>query len=442
MTRANDLPAAIQWHEGMLLAPQHFQQLALRQERLLHYHVSHAAPFRYGIVRLRLDSALLLEGTVRVLELEAILPDGLVVHHSPEAGDLQIDVKGQAEAAKLETVLVHLAVPAERPAGSKADGDLGRYASLPGEPVYDESTGERPLRIPRLRPRLRLLAGAPAARFTSMPILGLRYKSGQFLVSDFIPPMLHVTGDSPLGELCAGIARRVREKGAHLMEIIRSPAMTTKPAVIEENKRLLAFLTGGLPYFEAVLRTGASHPVDLYTALCNLAGPLSAIGSQLVPPPFPAYDHTQLRRCFDEVREFIFRTIDEGVSESFTAIPLTFDNGAYAVNFERDWGSRVLIVGVKGQPGMSDKEISDWMQSSLVGSQSRFRILRERRLLGVKRQPIDRYEGLVAVKGMLLFKLAVDPEFVVPNEPLMVSNAADRLENRPAEIFLYVANKG
>ena len=101
-----------------------------------------------------------------------------------------------------------------------------------------------------------------------------------------------------------------------------------------------------------------------------------------------------------------------------------------------------LIMGVKGQPGMSDKEISDWMKSSLVGSQSRFRLLRERRLLGAERAAIDRYEGLVAVKGMLLFKLTPNPEFVVANEPLMVSNATDKLEGRPAEIFLYVANKG
>ena len=232
-----------------------------------------------------------------------------------------------------------------------------------------------------------------------MPLLGLRYKNGQFVVSDYIPPQLHVTGDSPLGELCAGIARRVREKGAYLVEIIRSPAMTTKPAVIEENKRLLAFLTSGLPAFEAVLRTGAAHPVDLYIALCGVAGSLTAVGTQLVPPVFPAYDHAQLRRCFDDVRDYIFRTIDEGVSESFTAIPLTYDSGAFGVNFERDWANRVVIMGVKGQPGMSDKEISDWMKSSLVGSQSRFRLLRERRLLGAERAAIDRYEGLVAVKA-------------------------------------------
>ncbi len=32
-----DVPADVLWHEGMLLSPQHFQQSALRFERLLHY---------------------------------------------------------------------------------------------------------------------------------------------------------------------------------------------------------------------------------------------------------------------------------------------------------------------------------------------------------------------------------------------------------------------
>ena len=55
MTRAQEVPAAIQWHEGMLLAPQHFQQLGARQERLLHYHVETVSPFHYGVRSLRLD---------------------------------------------------------------------------------------------------------------------------------------------------------------------------------------------------------------------------------------------------------------------------------------------------------------------------------------------------------------------------------------------------
>jgi type VI secretion system protein ImpJ len=81
---AADVPPAIQWHEGMLLAPQHFQWQSQRQEALLHYHSAAMNPFHWGVRHLRIDPVLLVDGTLRVLELEAVLPDGLVVSRLPD----------------------------------------------------------------------------------------------------------------------------------------------------------------------------------------------------------------------------------------------------------------------------------------------------------------------------------------------------------------------
>jgi type VI secretion system protein ImpJ len=445
MMRAHELPASIQWHEGLLLSPQHFQQLCLRQERLLHYRLGQAAPLYWGVSQLRTDQALLFEGTLRVLELEAILPDGLVVSHGqgqvPET-DLQVDLRPHLEAAKQGPVLVHLAVPVERP-GEKAEGDMGRYSSFSGDPIADETTGARPLRIPRLRPRLRLLAGndPPPARFCVLPILAVRYKNGAFLAAEYIPPLVRVAPDSPLGELYGQVCRKIREKAMYLVELIRAPAITTKPEVVEENKRLISYLVAQLPTLEALLRAGAAHPMILHAALCAVAGSVAAIGNQLIPPVFPAYDHNNIRRSFSAVADFISQTIDEGISEAFTAIPFRWDNGLFTLNFEREWADRVLIIGAKAPPGMADQQLQDWMNTSLIGTSGKYRMLRDRRLLGANRQPVDRYEGLVATRGTLLFQLKVDPEYIVPNEALLVGNAGAG-GVRPAEMFLYVANKG
>ena len=444
MASAHDLPAPIQWHEGMLLAPQHFQQLVARSDRLQHYNLALGLPFHFGVVRLRFDSTLLFGGTLRITELEAVLPDGLVVSFRPGTGsELQIDLRAVTEQAKHEPILLYLAVPAELRGGGQ-EGELGRYVSVSGDSVTDETTGEQPLRIPRLRPRLRLLAGpdAPPQRYVSLPLLSVRYKNGAFVAAEYIPPLLQVEVDSALGELCARISRRVREKATYLLEVIRSPAITSKPALLEENKRLIGNLAANLLPFEALLATGRVHPYCVYVALCSMAGEIAAVGSQLLPPLFPAYDHLDVRRSFDAVSEFILRSLDEGISEAFTAIPFKLDAGTFVLQFERDWQSRVLILGVKGAPGSSDQQITEWIQSSLIGTTSRFRMLRERRLLGAVRQPIERYEGLVATRGALLFQLTVSPDFIVPGEQLMVGNFSEKPGLvRPAEMSLYVANK-
>ena len=123
MSSAHDLPPAIQWHEGMLLSPQHFQQLVLRGDRLWQYHLGLGLPYHFGVSRLRYESTQLFSGTLRITELEAVLPDSLVIaFRSGPDGDLQVDLRPHMETAKHTPVMIYLAVPAERTGGSKGDG--------------------------------------------------------------------------------------------------------------------------------------------------------------------------------------------------------------------------------------------------------------------------------------------------------------------------------
>src|SRR6185312_12179473 len=177
MTRFVDVPDAVQWHEGMLLAPQHFQQLAVRNDALLQYHMLAAAPFHWGVRRLRFDPMLLLDGTYRVVELEAVMPDGLrVSYREGDPTDLSVSVAGRVPDRN-SAITIHLAVPAARGATASANGDFARFASYEGTPVPDLNTGEGEISVPRLRPRLSLIAGdTPPDKFSSFPIAQVAYR--------------------------------------------------------------------------------------------------------------------------------------------------------------------------------------------------------------------------------------------------------------------------
>ena len=71
----------IQWHEGMLLAPHHFQNQDARIENLLFFHLSHLCPFFWGVKHLVIDENMLGSGRVRVSRIEGTMPDGLVFFH-------------------------------------------------------------------------------------------------------------------------------------------------------------------------------------------------------------------------------------------------------------------------------------------------------------------------------------------------------------------------
>src|SRR5690242_141009 len=151
------IPAAVQWHEGMLLAPQHFQQQDQHHEALLHFHLQRAVPFHWGVSRLEYDRTRLVAGTFQLREVEALLPDGLFLSYQAGEGapPLQLTLTGLTEVNWQHPVRLHVGVPTGRTANPS------RFVSTTSEPLADESTGDMPLSISQLTPRLELFAGSP-----------------------------------------------------------------------------------------------------------------------------------------------------------------------------------------------------------------------------------------------------------------------------------------
>jgi type VI secretion system protein ImpJ len=432
---------AIDWHEGLLLAPQHFQQLALRQEELLHYHAAALAPFHWGVLRLSLDTAALTQGVLRVTQLEAVLPDGLIVTHEiDEPQPLEVDLKPYAAAAAGGAATVYLAVPARRAGLSPLHGEFPRYRSVDGGPVVDESSGEGDVFIPRLRPcPVLLVAEAPSQRYSAIPIARVRQTDQQLRLEDaWEPPALRVPLGSPVGRLAAEVAERLRKKAEVLVDRTRAQGVA-QPAQMLETQLMIHSLMGSLPRLEAVLATGAAHPFALYLALCEVAGHVAAVGHGLVPPLFPPYDHADPMAAFGRVRDFILRVASEGVSETYTPYRFYFEHAAYNLSFDERWRDVSLVLGVRGAAGLSEDEVERWMAASLIGSQPLIQGMRDRRVLGARRRRIEREGDLVPAGGVLLFSLDPDADFIQPNQVLQVWNAADRGETpRIVEVVLYV----
>jgi type VI secretion system protein ImpJ len=444
MANARELPEAIQWYEGMLLAPQHFQQTALRQEMLLQYHTALTNPFFWGVRYITFDSLLLFSGKLRITDLEAVMPDGLIVGHPfPGSDPLEVDLQPYLEDLKQKPLTIHLAVPALRPGISMMKGDLERYDSVEGMPVTDENTGDNELEIPRRRPRLTLLVGdTTPQKFISFPIAKVQYKSDTFSLTEFVPPQLAISIQSTIGTLVSGVAKRLREKASSLSEKVRSPSASFSSHYVIQTKELIQAMVEALPYLEGVLTTGVAHPYQLYLALCMVAGHSALLGSGLVPPAFMPYNHNDPLPCFIELCNFVQRMVKEGILESHKAVYFNLDNGIFSLKLEPEWLKVPLSIGIRGQAGMVERDIVSWMESAIIGSHPKIQSLRERRILGAQRKRIDRDEDLMPPLGMVLFSLVPDKENVLPDDMLEILNTADRPGSlRPSEMILYIRKK-
>src|SRR5262249_32291479 len=156
------------------------------------------------------------------------------------------------------------------------------------------------------------------------------------------------------------------------------------------NRAHLQSLVAGLPQLEALLSTGAAHPLPLYLALCGLAGHLASLGVSLVPPLFSAYDHNDLRASFQEVINFAIRMTNEGIPETYTPYPFKFKDRLFGLMFDEQWLGRRTVLGMRASPGMTDRDIIAWGEECLIGSESVIGSLRDKRIRGTQRQYIEK----------------------------------------------------
>jgi type VI secretion system protein ImpJ len=422
----------------MLLAPQHFQQSAWRQELLSQYYSLLTSPYGWGVRDLAIDQGLLPTGIFRILRLEAVMPDGAIVTHRPEDEELSASLQSFADQLRVGPITVWLTLPV-RTSGA-VRGAWPRYHAFESEPLADENTGEGELRIPVLRPRLGLIVGeTPPPRYISIPIARVEMRDESFGLADYVPPTLSVPVRSPLGDMCSGLIARLRQKAQFLSDQVRSPSAISDLPLLVENRGRMQALVAGLPLLEGVLKTGTAHPLALYMTLCTVAGQLASLGASMIPPVFQAYDHTELRACFRELIDYAWRMTNEGIPELYRTLSFQYADGVFSLDFDESWLNRRVLLGIRIPSGVTEREMIAWGDEAMIGSERLMPSLRERRIRGVSRRFIEQDHELIPVRGILLFLLQPDRDFVRPGERLLVVNLGERgRASVPLELLLFV----
>ena len=133
------LTESLQWSEGMMLSPQHFQQNDIYWQQQLRHLMAQLQPYYWGVLDIAIDEALLRDGKVRIDRLRCVMPDGLVVQHEAATQDevLYIDIADRDELKEQKPVRIHAAVPVRAEGAASQSSAIQRYASVAGELEVD-----------------------------------------------------------------------------------------------------------------------------------------------------------------------------------------------------------------------------------------------------------------------------------------------------------------
>jgi type VI secretion system protein ImpJ len=450
LSRRNLIPDAILWHEGMLLRPEHFESMNARQEMLAQQAAS-AGPFAWGVDLLKLDAAALKLGRFLPAELDLQLPNGLgICWKATQEATPGLELPRPA-GGQQQTLTIYAAVlPPDDDSGTTAGP---RFEAVdPGDeplrldrnaPAESEDEEERII-IPRVRPRLELIAGQsrPASKYVAMPIARMRLRGGLWEVDEsYMAPVQRVPESSALALECARTLAGVRKYGAYLAERWRNLSATER---LQNPMDLLNLrtLSSALPVCDALLDSGSAHPFSLYLAFCALAGQMAGIAAEPRVPQFSPYDHDDLLKSFAEVRGFIDGVLAEGEVSDYLEVPMTPDATSFSTAFKKEWEGRRLILAARPVPGR-EAGAAAWVQSALIGATRLLRGMSETRVLGARRASITSEQGLPVDSKVLLFhiheELRSDMRYILPGEPLEVSPGyGTRPADRPHEMTLYI----
>lgn len=432
----------VQWYEGQLLYPQHYQQMRNELQQTSFFYLSVACPWYWGIRELDLDETSLATGIIRINQILAIMPDGSVVEKKIESSrKIELDLSSLKEELDGKVLTIYLAVVSLQPDAANTAGDLPRYDSIESIPIVDENTGDEPITMPKLSLRVFLLKEEDvSARYSSFPLMKVTFKNNMFEKVDFIPPSTSLQPGGYISLYCGELIKNLRKDIAYLSDRLRTLVTDETAPLLEYYSRIYNIIVSRIVVLEAFYLSEKSHPFEVYRELCISAGTYCSLSQGEVPPVFAPYNHNDLKASFDPVINFI-QSMIEKVKNPAIPVPFQKNDRIFSCALKEEWlTSKDLIIGIKVGSTITPALANRWLRGAIIASQSTVPQAKEKRILGAERIIVQQVAslGLLESSSQILASISVDPEFIKAGEDLQIFNPSDTDETRPEEITLYI----
>jgi type VI secretion system protein ImpJ len=338
-------PHRIVWSDGLLMAPQHLQQLDLYHERLLGQRLDAVSILNWGVLAIDLDRRALRSGQVQLNKFRGVMPDGSVL--DLDTGDAELPKSrpiGELFPHSQRVLEVFLALPREREGIDNYAEDGGqtvRYR-IAKRAVRDIASPQHSIELPFGQRNLTLMFGGEALDdYIAIKVLEIvRDDSGGLVPSDpYVPPCLRIDA-SPF--LIAGLRRLLQTmvtRHKALSEARRQTSASTVEFTASDVTRflLLSTINGFIAPMQHMVESGDLSPRVVYLSLCQFAGQLCTFSIEADPGRLPKFMYTDLRATFEELFARMTALLLSTIDSHFISVPLQAqDNGMHLGKLDDD----------------------------------------------------------------------------------------------------------
>ena len=433
-------PDVVCWYEGMQLLPQHFQLQGLRAEAMAAHLALAANPWYWGVAHFEHDPAALVAGKLRLLSLEATMPDGMPVSlGAAQETQLELDLAKPVKDSETSTVTVYLAFnPLWQ--GQRLRPMEGRWQSELSEPVPNLDSGLDDERVTVWKPAPRLVTDRDKADSVCLPLIRVRKENGVYkALPDFVAPSPRVTPQSVLGQRVLKLCAMVREKCGSIGVRLQGVELEGDPARARVLRSQSAALWARLPEVEGALYSGIATPQALHGLLLGMAGSWAALDPVNGVPAFSPLEFLDLYRGYDEVLDWLERSLKK-VREGLRSVPFEQKGNVYEIQLPSFDPSRPLLVGLRMPPGAPEPDASLWLGRTIIASAGNVADLARQRRPGLAHKALDLARQAASGVGSetRLFEIDTGEHWFNPQLPLQIVSPGNGETFKPWQIVLLI----
>ena len=320
------------WGEGLLVCPQHFQQHDLFIDADIQARTRLPNPYGWGVANLEIDAARLKTGELAVKSFQGLLPGGLAV--DLEEGDPDLPPArpiGENFPSTAAVAEVFLGVPTVREGSGNAgatDSATGNYRyETWSRDVVDLVDAGTEVNVSFARPRSVLLFGNESRDdYDAIKIAELRRdgQGGFEHTSDYLPPMLRMSGSATLRKWTSELLSVMVTKRRGIMDALRQVDSSRVEFSAQDVTRSLQLsaINAHVPMVRHLAESPEVPPFSLYSELSQLAGKLTSFAANIAPEELPTYKHLDPRETFVELFAKLRELLELAMQENFIEVPL------------------------------------------------------------------------------------------------------------------------
>jgi type VI secretion system protein ImpJ len=338
-------PQRVVWSEGLLMAPQHLQQLDIYHERLLAHRVDAVSALSWGVHGVEFDQRALSTGQLVLTRFRGVLPDGAVL--DLDAGDGEMPpMRTVAEhfphSQRALDVYLTLAQEREGINNFGLDSDRSVRYRIARRAVRDITAPQHSTELPFGQRNFVLMFGDETLEdYVGIKVAEIvRDDTGGYLIAEpYIPPCVRVDASPFLMGALRRLLQYMMTRYQTLAESRRqSSAATIEFTATDVTRFLLLNTIGGfVPPLQHMADAGDLPPRTVYLVLTQLAGQLCTFSPDADPARLPKFVYTDLRSTFEELFARIIALLHATAGEDYLAIPLDGqDDGMHLSKLEDD----------------------------------------------------------------------------------------------------------